>query len=98
MNVIMGIAMLIVMLFCIGPLSGVLEAQSPYLALFQNTGSSATSYALLVILFILISLGNITALATTSREMWAFSRDKGFPFSHWISRVSTPYPGVHGGS
>lgn len=80
------------MLFCIGPLDVVLEAQSPYLALFQNTGSSAAATALLVILFILISLGNITALATTSREMWAFSRDKGFPFSRWISKVKIPIP------
>lgn len=88
MNVVMGVSMLIVMLFCIGPLDGVLEAQSPYLVLFKNTGSNATAFALLITLFILISLGNITALATTSREMWAFSRDKGFPFSRWISRVS----------
>jgi len=88
LNLTMGISMLVVMLFCIGPLDGVLEAQSPYLALFKNTGSDATATALLVILFLLISLGNITALATTSREMWAFSRDKGFPFSRWISEVS----------
>merc|ERR1712093_829469 len=35
----MGISMLVVMLFCIGPLDGVLEAQSPYLALFNITVS-----------------------------------------------------------
>ncbi|KAI6711001.1 hypothetical protein JHW43_006502 [Diplocarpon mali] len=87
LNVAMGISILIVMLFCIGPLESVLDAQSPYLALFKNTGSNAMAFSLLIILFILISLGNITALATTSREMWAFSRDKGFPFSRWISRM-----------
>ncbi|KAK6585578.1 hypothetical protein PZA11_002305 [Diplocarpon coronariae] len=87
LNVTMGISILIVMLFCIGPLESVLDAQSPYLALFKNTGSNAMAFSLLIILFILISLGNITALATTSREMWAFSRDKGFPFSRWISRM-----------
>lgn len=69
LNLVMGISMLVVMLFCIEPLDGVLEAQSPYLALFKNTSSGATATALLVILFILISLGNISALATTSREM-----------------------------
>ena len=87
LNLVMGISMLVVMLFCIGPLDEVLEAQSPYLVLFKNTGSDATATALLIILFFLIALGNITALATTSREMWAFSRDKGFPFSRWISKV-----------
>ena len=42
---------------------------------------------LTVILLLLIFSGNVTALAATSREAWAFSRDRGFPFSHWVSRV-----------
>lgn len=75
------------MLFCIGPLDAVLESDAPYLILFQNTGSSGVAYFLMVLLLVLVFSGNITALATTSRELWAFSRDKGFPFSHWVSRV-----------
>ena len=88
MNVVMGIAMLVTMLFCIGDFNAAIGSSAPYLILFQNTGSNAWAYALMIILFFLIFLGNITALATTSREVWAFSRDKGFPFSRWISRVS----------
>ena len=42
---------------------------------------------LLVILLILIYIGNITLLATVSRETWAFARDKGFPFSNWIAKM-----------
>lgn len=87
MNVVMGIATLVAMLFCIGPLESVLDADALYLVLFKNTGSDPAVFCLLVLLLILVFLGNITALATTSRELWAFSRDKGFPFSHWISRV-----------
>lgn len=87
MNVILGIAMLITMLFCIGPLENVINSGAPYLILFQNTGSNAIAFVLMVVLFLLIALGNITALATTSRELWAFSRDKGFPCSRWISKV-----------
>lgn len=87
MNLFMGIVMLITMLFCIGPLDAVLGSDVPYLILFQNTGSNALAYFLMILLFLLISLGNITALAATSREVWAFSRDKGFPFSRWISKV-----------
>jgi len=34
----------------------------------------------MIILFLLVFLGNITALATTSRELQANSRDKGPPF------------------
>jgi choline transport protein len=41
-----------------------------------------------LLLFFLIFAGNITALAATSRELWAFSRDTGFPYSHRISHVN----------
>lgn len=88
LNVGMGTVMLITMLFCIGPLEGALNSGVPYLTLFDNTGSVAVSLVLSIILFLLILSGNITALATCSREVWAFSRDRGFPFSKWISHVS----------
>ncbi|KAH7125102.1 amino acid transporter-like protein [Dendryphion nanum] len=86
-NVTLGILMLIAMLFSIGSLEAVLESPAPYLSLFMNTGSTAMALFLLIFLLLLIFCGNITALATCSREMWAFSRDKGLPFSHWISRM-----------
>ena len=77
-NVFMEVVMLITMLFCIGPLDGALEADVPYLVLFQNTGSNAAAFGFMIILLILVFSGNTIALATTSREMWAFLRDKGF--------------------
>jgi len=86
-NVSLGIVMLIAMLFCIGPLEDVLESDVPYLLLFNNTGSPALSLALNIILFLLIYSGNITALATCGREMWAFARDKGLPWSGWIGHM-----------
>lgn len=87
LNLFMGIIMLITMLFCIGSLDDAMNAGTPYLQLFLNTGSSAVAYALTIILLILIFSGNITALATTSREVFAFSRDRGFPFSRWLSTI-----------
>nr|OQO31753.1 hypothetical protein B0A51_00655 [Rachicladosporium sp. CCFEE 5018] len=98
-NVLMGIVMLTAMLFCIGPLDAVLESNVPYLLLFNNTGSPALSLALNIILFLLIYSGNVTALATCSREVWAFSRDKGLPFSKWLGhmnpRFSIPFNAVY---
>lgn len=88
LNVGLGIAMLITMLFCVGSLDSVLNSPAPYLQLFNNTGKTSISLLLNIILFLLIFSGNITALATCSREVWAFARDKGFPFSKWISHVS----------
>ncbi|KAL0258810.1 hypothetical protein SLS55_006314 [Diplodia seriata] len=90
-NVLLGIVMLITMLFCIGPLEATLEADAPYLNLFVNTGSTGVALFLTIILLLLIFAGNITTLATVSRELWAFSRDKGFPFSGWISHMDRKY-------
>jgi choline transport protein len=88
-NVSLGTIMLITMLFCIGDLDDAIDSDAPYLILFTNTGSTPVALLLSVVLFILIFAGNISALATVSRELWAFSRDKGFPFSKRISHVSS---------
>jgi choline transport protein len=88
LNVALGIIMLVTMLFCIGDLDNALSSSAPYLVLFDNTGKTGVSLLLNIVVFFLIFSGNITALATCSREIWAFARDKGFPFSKWISHVS----------
>jgi choline transport protein len=87
-NAFMGTIMLITMLFCIGDLDTAIDSDAPYLILFTNTGSTSVALLLSVVLFILIFSGNVTALVTTSREIWAFSRDRGFPCSKWIAKVS----------
>lgn len=83
----MAFVMLITVLFCIGPLDSILDADLPYLNLFSNTGSNSAALFLAIVLILLVYAGNVTALATTSREVWAFARDRGFPFSTWISHV-----------
>jgi choline transport protein len=88
-NAVMGTIMLITMLFCIGDLDNAIDSDAPFLVLFTNTGSTPVALLLSVVLFLLIFAGNITTLAATSRELWAFSRDRGFPFSRWISKVSS---------
>ncbi|KAK5215529.1 polyamine transporter tpo5 [Exophiala xenobiotica] len=87
MNVLLGILMLITMLFCIDTLDDAVNAEVPYLQHFVNTGSNAVALALTIILFNPIFSGNITALATASREVFAFSRERGFPFSKWLSKM-----------
>lgn len=89
LNSAMAFVMVITMLFCIGPLESILDVDLPYLNLFLNTGSTSAALFLVIILILLVYAGNVTALAATSREVWAFSRDRGFPFSSWISHVST---------
>jgi choline transport protein len=87
LNVALGIVALLTMLFCIGSLDEAINAEVPYLQLFLNTGSQTLAIVLIVLLFVLIFSGNITCLATTSREVFAFSRDHGFPFSRWMAKM-----------
>lgn len=87
LNAALGVIALVTMLFCIGTLDDAINAEAPYLQLFLNTGSTAAATALTIIVFLLIFAGNITVLATASREVFAFSRDKGFPFSRWLSKM-----------
>lgn len=86
-NVVFGFFMLIAMLFCIGPLDAVLNADVPYSILFNNTGSKPFALFLNILLLLLVYAGNITALATCAREMFAFSRDNGLPFSPWLGKM-----------
>ena len=89
LNAFRGIVILIPMLFCIQNFNDAINYPVPYVGLLKNTRSVGVTMTLTVILFLLFSLGIIKALTTTSREAWAFSRDQGFPFSKWISRVSS---------
>ena len=73
--------------FCIGPLENVVNSSVPYVLLFNNTGSPALSIVLNLVLFLLVYSGNVTALATSAREMWAFARDHGLPGSGWLGRM-----------
>ena len=79
---------MITMLFTVGSLDDAINASSPFQNSFTNTGSTGVNVTLTLILALLIMTANITSLATTSREVWAFARDGGTPGHRWISRVS----------
>lgn len=87
LTVFMGIITLITMFFFIGPLDSVLTSDTPY-PLYSKTRLQRRRLVLIIALLILILMGNITALATTSRELRAFARDKGLPYSKWISKMN----------
>lgn len=87
-HVALGFAMMITMLFTVGSLEDAINASSPFQNSFTNTGSTGVNVALTLVLALLIGAANITSLATTSREIWAFARDGGTPGHRWISKVS----------
>ena len=78
MNVVMGIAMLLTMLFCVGPLEAALEVGAPYLVMFKNTGSDGLTTFLLVVLLVLVFSGHHSVSNNFSRVMGLQQR-QGLP-------------------
>lgn len=90
-NGIMVFVSLITYCFLLTDLQTALESPTgyPFLAVFENaTGSAAGSAALTSIIVILTCFSCLNFMASCSRQVWAFARDRGLPFSSWIAKVS----------
>ncbi|OTA98391.1 hypothetical protein M426DRAFT_17454 [Hypoxylon sp. CI-4A] len=90
LNGILGFAMLIAYLFCLGDLDAVLESQEtlgyPFLFVFQTgTGSTAGAAVMGLIIVALGVCSTVGALASSSRMLWSFARDRGIPF--WLQFI-----------
>ncbi|KAK3698059.1 hypothetical protein LTR37_017108 [Vermiconidia calcicola] len=60
----------------------------PYIQIFMNaTQSKAGTNALTALVTILMIFGVINQVTTTSRQLFAFARDGGLPFSSFLCRV-----------
>ena len=65
----------------------------PYIQIFYNvTGSLAATNAMTALILILGFFGNVTVMAGSSRQLFAFARDEGMPFSMWIAKVCEVWP------
>lgn len=90
-NGIMAIVLLIAYLFAIPSVEDALNDDTgfPFLYVFQNAVSTAGVNGLTAIILLPVIFSNIFFNAATSRQTFAFARDKGLPFSKWISKVDT---------
>ncbi|ORY09001.1 amino acid permease-like protein [Clohesyomyces aquaticus] len=89
-NGIFGITMMITFVFCGGALDSVINSATgvPVLqAGYNATGSVAGSAVMGTLLIILTFFAAVSVVASSSRQIWAFARDKGLPFSPWIEFV-----------
>lgn len=97
-NGIMGFAMLIGYLFCLGNLDDVLNSEEtigyPFLYVFQTaTGSTAGAAVMGMVVVILGVCSTVGVLASSSRMVWSFARDRGIPLWRQFSKASkTPQP------
>ena len=87
----MGLIMAITLCFCLGDEEDVLKTETgyPFIQIFFNaTKSHAATDVMVSIIIITIVFSAISVLATASRQLWSFARDKGLPFSGWFATVS----------
>lgn len=91
-NGLLGFSMLIAFIICIGDIDAMLAAQEtliyPFLEVFgQATNSIAGSTAMAALIVVMGICGTVGALASASRMLWSFARDRGFPFWKLLIKV-----------
>ena len=94
----MTFGLLITYLFCIGNISDAIASPTgyPFIYVFQNsTGSVAGATGLTSVILILLIVITISSYASTSRQLFAFARDNGMPFSRWLSSVSNAFDEIN---
>lgn len=90
--------MVITFAYCIG---NVAEAITPtygfaYIDTFyEATHSKGGTTAMAAILILIGICATIANVATASRQMYAFARDKGLPFSNFLCKVSAEPCTIH---
>lgn len=94
LNGIMATIILVTYLFAIPSLDDALDDPSgfPFIYVFQQFLPQSGVNALTILIMLLVIAANIDYNASTSRQTFAFARDKGFPFHHWLGTV---HPTLH---
>ena len=90
--------MIITICFCVGDVNEVTSTATGYafIQIFYNsTGSVASATAMSVFVIFVLVAAYLTCIATASRQLFAFARDKGVPFSGWLARVSPTWYVTH---
>lgn len=88
-NGIMAIILLIAYLFSIPSVDDAITDPTgfPFLYVFRNAVSTPGVNGLTAIILIPVIFSNIFFNASTSRQTFAFARDRGLPFARWIAHV-----------
>ena len=92
-NGVLGFAMILGLMFCIGDITAALDAQStlgyPFLEIFQQAVNSTTGACLMASLVVFLGIcSTVGDFAASSRMLWSFARDRGTPFASTLSKVS----------
>lgn len=94
MNFTASFLMLLVVLFRAGNIEDALTSPTgqPYIEILLNATGSIPATAVMVFWIVLsLIFCAINMVTTSSRQLWAFSRDQGMPFSASLSKVSADH-------
>lgn len=89
-NGALGFVMLVTYCFCLGNVEDILTTKTgyPFIQVFYNvTKSAGGASAMTSILITMTVCGCISNVATASRQLFAFARDGGMPFSPFLAHV-----------
>ena len=90
-NGILGFAMVLALMFCIGDVEAALDPQMtlgyPFLEIFLQAVNSTAGACLMASLVVLGVCGTVGGFAASSRMLWSFSRDRGTPLWNILSKV-----------
>ncbi|OCK80861.1 amino acid transporter [Lepidopterella palustris CBS 459.81] len=89
-NGAMGFVMVVTFCMFVGDVPTIIATPTgqPFIQVFYNvTNSKGGASAMTAIMITMATFGCVTNVATSSRQVWAFARDQGLPFSAWLAYV-----------
>lgn len=94
LNIPFTFGMVISYLYCMPSVADAVSDPTgfPFIYVFrQATGTVGGTTGMTVVILFLIIMITISAMASTSRQTFAFARDNGLPFGFWLGKVSLIY-------
>jgi hypothetical protein len=94
-NAILGLLVIVTLAFTSGDVQKIMQTPTgePFIQIFYDvTESKAAATVMASIVVILLCSCCFSEVATSSRQLWSFARDRGVPASSWLSHVCIPIP------
>lgn len=89
-NAILGLLVIVTLAFTSGDVQRIMQTPTgePFIQIFYDvTQSKAAATVMASIVVVLLCSCCFSEVATSSRQLWSFARDRGFPASSWLSHV-----------
>lgn len=87
-NVLLAFTMMLVFLFGMTDVATATTEAFPFVWVLRNSLSTVGATAITALMFILIVMTTTNCFASTARQVFAFARDGGLPFSSWMKKVN----------